>query len=53
MSGRLPFLKPEDMNEAQRSFYEGLVASFGSWADTAGFEVIAADRSLLGPLNPL
>jgi 4-carboxymuconolactone decarboxylase len=53
MSGRLPSLKPDDMNEAQRSFYEGLVTSFGSWADTAGFEVIAADRSLLGPLNPL
>jgi 4-carboxymuconolactone decarboxylase len=53
MSGRLPSLKPEDMNETQRGLYERLVASFKPWADTAGFEVIAADGSLLGPLNPL
>jgi 4-carboxymuconolactone decarboxylase len=53
MSGRLPQLKPEDLNDAQRSLYDALVASFGPWADKAGFEVIAPDRSLLGPLNPL
>jgi len=53
MSGRLPALKPDDLNEAQRRLYESLVASYGPWADTAGFDVIAADGSLLGPLNPL
>jgi 4-carboxymuconolactone decarboxylase len=53
MSGRLPQLRPEDLNDAQRSLYDALVASFGPWADKAGFEVIAPDRSLLGPLNPL
>ena len=53
MSGRLPSLRPEDLSDAQRAFYDGLVASYGPWADKSGFEVIAADRSLLGPLNPL
>jgi 4-carboxymuconolactone decarboxylase len=53
MSGRLPQLRPEDLNDAQRPLYDALVASFGPWADKAGFELIAPDRSLLGPLNPL
>jgi 4-carboxymuconolactone decarboxylase len=30
-----------------------LVAGFGAWADKSGFDVIASDGSLLGPLNPL
>jgi 4-carboxymuconolactone decarboxylase len=53
MSGRLPSLTPDDLNSAQRSFYDSLIASYGPWAEKSGFEVIAADRSLLGPLNPL
>ena len=53
MSGRLPRLRPEDLNDAQRALYDALVASFGAWADMSGFEVIAPDGSLLGPLNPL
>jgi len=53
MSGRLPQLRPDDLDDAQRALYEALVASFGAWADTSGFEVVAPDRSLLGPLNPL
>jgi 4-carboxymuconolactone decarboxylase len=53
MSGRLPSLRPDDLNEAQRAFYDSLVASYGPWADKSGFEVIAPDRSLHGPLNPL
>jgi 4-carboxymuconolactone decarboxylase len=53
MSGRLPALKPADLNDAQRALYYSLVASYGPWADKSGFEVIAPDGSLLGPLNPL
>jgi 4-carboxymuconolactone decarboxylase len=53
MSGRLPRLRPEDLKDAQRALYDDLVATFGPWADTSGFDVIAADGSLLGPLNPL
>jgi 4-carboxymuconolactone decarboxylase len=53
VNGRLPQLKPEDLNETQRPFYDSLVASYGPWADKSGFEVIAPDRSLLGPLNAL
>lgn len=53
MSRRLPQLKPEELNGAQRALYDALVTSFGAWADTSGFKVVAPDRSLLGPLNPL
>jgi 4-carboxymuconolactone decarboxylase len=53
MSGRLPALKPADLDEAQRALYDSLVESYGPWADKSGFEVIAPDASLLGPLNPL
>jgi 4-carboxymuconolactone decarboxylase len=53
MSGRLPSLTPDELNDAQRVFYDRLVASYGPWADKSGFDVIAADQSMLGPLNPL
>jgi 4-carboxymuconolactone decarboxylase len=53
MSGRLPALRPDDLNHAQRVFYDRLVASYEPWAANSGFDVIAPDRSLLGPLNPL
>jgi 4-carboxymuconolactone decarboxylase len=53
MSGRLPSLRPADLDAAQRALYDSLVASFGPWADKSGFEVVAPDGSLLGPLNPL
>jgi 4-carboxymuconolactone decarboxylase len=53
MSGRLPALRRDDLNDAQRAFYDRLVAGYGPWADKSGFDVIASDGSLLGPLNPL
>jgi 4-carboxymuconolactone decarboxylase len=53
VSSRLPQLTPEHLSDAQRALYDSLVESFGPWADTSGFEVIAPDGSLLGPLNPL
>jgi 4-carboxymuconolactone decarboxylase len=53
MSGRLPSLTPRDLDGAPRAFYDRLVASYGPWAEKSGFEVIAPDGSLLGPLNPL
>jgi 4-carboxymuconolactone decarboxylase len=53
MTSRLPALRPEDLTDAQRAFYDKVVASYGPWADKSGFDVIASDGSLLGPLNPL
>ena len=53
MSGRLRRLRPEDLNDAQRALYDDLVATFGPWADTSGFAVLAANGSLFGRLNPL
>jgi 4-carboxymuconolactone decarboxylase len=53
MSGRLPSLKPGDLDNAQRELYDGLVANEVSLFDKAGVQVIAPDGSLLGPFNPL
>ncbi len=53
MSGRLPLLKPADLDEAQRRFYDSLVANEVPWADKSGARAIAPDGSLLGPFNSL
>jgi 4-carboxymuconolactone decarboxylase len=53
MSGRLPSLKPADLDEEQRKFYDSLVANEVPWADRSGVRAIAPDGSLLGPFNPL
>jgi 4-carboxymuconolactone decarboxylase len=53
VSSRLPQLTPEHLNDAQRALYDSLVETFAPWADQSGFEVIAPDGSLRGPLNPV
>jgi 4-carboxymuconolactone decarboxylase len=53
MSGRLPSLKPGDLDGAQRDLYDSLVANEVPLFDKAGVQVIAPDGSLLGPFNPL
>jgi 4-carboxymuconolactone decarboxylase len=53
MSSRLPSLKPEDLDEAQRKLYNNLVANEVPWADRSAVRAISPDGSLLGPFNPL
>jgi 4-carboxymuconolactone decarboxylase len=53
MTGRLPGLRPADLDTAQRSLYDGMVANEVPWAETGGARAIAADGTLLGPFNPL
>jgi 4-carboxymuconolactone decarboxylase len=53
MPVRLPQLKPADLSESQRVFYDSLVANEVAWAEKSGARAIAEDGSLLGPFNPL
>jgi 4-carboxymuconolactone decarboxylase len=53
MSGRLPQLKPDDLDPTQRDFYDSLIANEVPWAESSGARAIANDGSLLGPFNPL
>jgi 4-carboxymuconolactone decarboxylase len=53
MSGRLPLLRPADLEERQRSLYDSLVANEVRLFERSGVEVIARDGGLLGPFNPL
>lgn len=53
MTGRLPGLRPAELDPAQRALYDDMVANEVPWAETGGARAIAADGSLLGPFNPL
>jgi len=52
-SGRLPALTPSDLDQAQRAFYESMVANEVPWAEHGGARALAEDGSLLGPFNPM
>ncbi len=53
MTGRLPGLRPADLDPAQRALYGSMAANEVPWAETGGARAIAADGTLLGPFNPL
>jgi 4-carboxymuconolactone decarboxylase len=53
MRTRLPQLKPADLGDSQRAFYDSLLANEVAWAENSGARAIAEDGSLLGPFNPL
>jgi 4-carboxymuconolactone decarboxylase len=53
VTGRLPILKPADLDEAQRSLYDSLISHEIRHFERAGVEAIARDGGLLGPFNPL
>ena len=53
MSGRLPLLRPADLEERPRSLYDSLVANEVRLFERSGVQVIERDRGLLGPFNPL
>jgi hypothetical protein len=51
-TGRLPALKPDNLDPTQRAFYDSMVANEVPWAEHGGARAIAEDGSLLGPFNP-
>jgi 4-carboxymuconolactone decarboxylase len=53
MSSRLPPLKPADLDEAQHTLYDSLVANEVPWAERSKVQAITPEGSLLGPFNPL
>jgi 4-carboxymuconolactone decarboxylase len=53
MISRLPALKPIDLDDAQGTLYESLIANEVPWTDRSGVQAMEEDGSLLGPFNPL
>ncbi len=53
LGGRLPLLKPADLDADQRSLYEAMNKTMIPWAKKAGFRADTADGRLIGPFNPL
>jgi hypothetical protein len=51
MTGRLPELRPADLDPAQRAVYDSMIANEVLCAQT-GARAIAANGSLLGPFIP-
>lgn len=51
--GRLPALKPGELDSSQRALYDSLVANDVPWAEHGGARAIVEDGSLLGPFNPM
>ena len=52
-SDRLPLLKPEMLEPAQRQIYDRMTAEQVPWATKSGFQAKAPDGRLLGPFNSL
>ena len=52
-TGRLRQLIPNDLDSAQRAFYDSMAANEVPWAERGGARAMDDDGSLLGPFNPL
>lgn len=52
-TGRLPALKPGELDSSQQALYNSMVANEVPWAEHGGARAIAEDGGLLGPFNPL
>lgn len=51
LGGRIPLLKPEDMNEDQRRLYETLSKEAVPWSQASGFVAGLGDGSVIGPFD--
>ncbi len=53
LGGRLPLLRPADLDADQKSLYQAMNASMIPWARKSGFQADTTGGSLIGPFNPL
>ena len=53
LGGRLPLLKPADLQSDQKKLHATLTANMVSWANASGFQADTADGQLIGPFNPM
>lgn len=53
LGGRLPLLRPADLDADQQMLYAQLVAATKPWAEKTGFRVDTAAGQLIGPFNPM
>ena len=51
LGGRLQLLRPDELSDAQRSFYDQLRATKVESAKKSGFQTQLADGRLIGPFN--
>ena len=51
LGGRLPLLRPPDLNVEQQKLYKYLEDSKITWANTSGFQAELPDGRLIGPFN--
>lgn len=51
LGGRLALLRPNELNDDQRTLYEHLLATQIAWAERSGFEARLPDGRLIGPFN--
>ncbi len=51
LGGRLPLLKPEDLNADQKPFYKYLMDTKVAWANKSGFLSALDDGRVIGPFN--
>ena len=53
LGGRLPLLKPDELDRDQRKLYDQMEAELVPWAKKSGFQATTEDGRLVGPFNPL
>ena len=53
LGGRLPLLKPQEMNEAQKLVYARLQKTAIPWANGVPFQVTTEGGRVIGPFNPV
>ena len=53
LGGRLPLLKPDDLDPDQRKIHASIADKLVPWANESGFQADAPDGSLIGPFNPM
>ena len=53
LGGRLPLLRPDRLDAAQRDLYATLDADLIPWAKKSAFTAATADGRVVGPFNPL
>ncbi len=51
LGGRLPLLRPAEMDEAQKALHDHIATTAVPWAEAAGFRMQTAEGELIGPFN--
>ena len=53
LGGRLPLLDQAGLSPAQKTLWDKMDATMGSWAGKLGFDSKTSDNRFIGPFNPM